>query len=293
MIKIVDVSSHNSATGYSIAGCDGVIVKATQGTTYTNPNHAAQVKRGRDNGLGIGHYHYSEGTDLHAQVDYFLKQAKPQPHDWLALDWENPEVSSAEKDDFLAYCRSRAAGRKILLYCNTDFWLHRESGAHRADGLWVAAYNGRPGNPGIKDSWWGHQYTDTPVDLTVAQFSTRAQLLAWAGATPTPTHLPVISLAHATKAFHTDPSAKQGHQTYGSEIKILEHALVKVGCMHTSKYTEDGSAGTETVKSYSDWQKKYSRAHKLNWGGSDVNGFPGMTSLRALGAQSGLFSVVK
>lgn len=292
MIKIVDVSSHNSATGYSIAGCDGVIVKATQGTTYFNPYHAQQVKRARDNGLPVGHYHYSEDTNLHAQVDYFLTKAQPAAHDWLALDWENPEVSSAEKDDFLAYCKSKAAGRKVILYCNVDYWLHRESGSHEADGLWIAAYNGKPGNPGIKDSWWGHQYTDTPIDTTVVQFSTRAQLAAWAGATPVTSH-PTVSLAHAVKAFHTDPGAKQGHQTYGVEIKLIEHALVKVGCMHTSKYTEDGSAGTETIKGYSDYQKLYSRTHKLDWTGADVNGIPGATSLKGLGLQSGLFGVTK
>lgn len=292
-VKVLDVASYQNTT-YPLTGIDGVIVKATEGTNYTNPKHAAQVAFGRNHGLVIGHYHYAKGTEIHAQVDYFLKQAQPRASDIVALDWEEPGVSDAEKDDFLGYLDSKTQSR-VILYCNRDYWLHHDDTSRCGDGLWIADPSAPMGHPRIQHSWVLHQYTDTPVDTSFGNWVNRAAFAAWANRAVTPTHptLPSVSLAHAKAAFGADPKAKQGHTTYPADVKLIEHALVKVGAMHQSKYTEDGSAGTLSVAGYADWQKIYSRKHNLHWTGSDVNGIPGETSLKALGAQSGLFTVVK
>lgn len=292
-VKVLDVASYQNTT-YPLTGVDGVVVKATEGTNYTNPKHAAQVAFGRQHGLVIGHYHYAQGSNIHGQVDYFLKQAKPQAGDWLALDWEDKGVSNAEKDDFLAYLDSKVTNR-VALYCNLEYWLHHDDTSRCGDGLWIADPSAPAGKPRITHPHILHQYTDTPVDTSLGVWPNRAAFAAWAGRTTTPTHptLPQVSLSHAQAAFNADPKAKQGHQTYAAGVRLIEHALVKVGVMHESKYAEDGSAGTLTVSGYSAWQKEYSRKHNLGWSGADVNGKPGMTSLRALGAQSDLFTVVK
>lgn len=293
MIHGVDVSNYQTAS-YAITGCDFVVVKATEGTSYVNPKHAEQVQRGRDHGLVVGHYHFAQGTNIHAQVDYFLAQAKPKAGDFLALDWENSAMSSAEKDDFLAYLDSKTACR-VLLYCNVDYWRNHDSSQHVADGLWIAEYGIAPGKPNITHSWLLHQYTSTPIDTSVANFATRASMAAWANPTvpAKPNALPPVSLAHAVAAFQRDPKATQGHTTHPGEVKLIEHALVKVGMMHSSKYTEDGSAETLSVTGYSDWQKHWSKIHNLGWKGAEVNGIPGMTSLKALGDTSKLFKAAK
>lgn len=287
----VDVSSHQSDQ-YPIVGCDFVFVKATEGTSFTNPLHAAQVKRGRDHGLVVGHYHFATGTNIHGQVEYFLKQAKPQPQDIVSLDWETAGMSNGEKDDFLSYLDSKVSNR-VVLYCSRDYWINHDDTSRCGDGLWIAQYNGHAGHPDIQHPWLIHQYTSTPLDTNYGNWTSRAAMAAWAGRAVKPSvpQLPIVSLSHALAAFRADPKAKQGHQTYGPGIKLIEHALVKVGMMHSSKYTEDGSAGTLSVSAYSNWQRYWSRKHNLGWKGADVNGLPGMTSLRALGDTSKLFKV--
>lgn len=290
-IKMVDVSGYQ-ATTYPLTGIDAVCVKATEGTTFKNSDGPAQLKFARDHSMMVGHYHFMQGTAIHAQMDFFLKVAAPKQGEFLAIDWENAGVSDAEKDDALSYLVSKAKGHKVVLYCNKDYWLNRERGSQRADGLWIANYNGHPGEPGIKDPWWGHQFTSSPIDTSLLKFNSRAEARTWAGVKPVSgTTPPSVSLPRTIAAFMADPKAAQGHQTYASGIKLVELALVHQGFMKESKYTKDGSAGTLTVSGYSGFQKWYSREHKLNWTGSDVNGIPGATSLKALGSLSKLFTV--
>lgn len=292
-VKILDVSAYQNTT-FPLTGIDGVIVKATEGTSYVNAKHDDQVSFGRAHGLVIGHYHYAHGSNIHGQVDYFLRHAHPKAEDIVALDWEESGVSNAEKDDFLAYLDSKVVNR-VILYCNLTYWLNHDDTSRCGDGLWIADPSAPAGKPRIKHPWLLHQYTDSPMDTSIGNWSNRAAMAAWAGkmGSSHATSLPTVSLAHVETAFRTDPKAKQGHQTYPGDVKLVEQALVKVGMMHQSKYALDGSAGTLAVEGYSNWQKHWSKLHKLGWKGADVNGIPGHTSLKALGDTSKLFKVGK
>ncbi|MEU4656775.1 glycoside hydrolase family 25 protein [Streptomyces sp. NPDC023723] len=176
----IDVSNYQSAT-YSLTGHDFVVVKATEGVSYVNPKHAAQVKRARDNGRVVGHYHYLNGnSSMAAQMNYFLAEAGARAGEFLAVDWEEAGVSGAEKDQALKYLIGKAGGRKVLLYCSQSYWTTRDTTSYAGDGLWVAQYNGRPGRPSIQADWLIHQYTSSPLDTNVAQFASRAAMAAWA-----------------------------------------------------------------------------------------------------------------
>ncbi|MFF7335463.1 GH25 family lysozyme [Streptomyces sp. NPDC008150] len=178
----IDVSGYQSET-YDLTGADFVFVKATEGTSYTNPRHAAQVTRARNNDRVVGHYHYLNGTSVTAQIDYFLKQAGAKAGDVFAVDWEETAVTGAAKDQALKYLQQKAPGHRVLLYCNRDFWLNRDTSSYRADGLWIAQYNGKPGAPDIEAPWVVHQYTSDPIDTNVAAFSSRSAMAAWAAGT--------------------------------------------------------------------------------------------------------------
>lgn len=180
MITGIDVSSYQSET-YDLTDKDFVFVKATQSTNYLNPRHAAQVARARSNNRVVGHYHYlTAGPSVNAQMDYFLDRAAPQRDEVLAVDWEEAGVSCASKDAAIRYLISKAGGRRVLLYCSQSYWRGRDTTSYAGDGLWVAQYNGKPGRPDIKADWLMHQYTSTPVDTSVAQFGSRAEMAAWA-----------------------------------------------------------------------------------------------------------------
>ncbi|MFI1767534.1 glycoside hydrolase family 25 protein [Streptomyces sp. NPDC020800] len=179
-IKGIDVSNYQSAT-YDLSGADFVFVKATQSTDYTNPKHADQVARARANSRVVGHYHYLTATpSMTAQMDFFLSHAAPKAGEVLAVDWEEAGVSCAEKDEAIKYLRGKAGGRRVLLYCSQSYWTGRDTTSYTGDGLWVAQYNGKPGQPSITAPWLLHQYTDSPVDTSVATFASRAEMAAWA-----------------------------------------------------------------------------------------------------------------
>lgn len=80
--RIVDISSNQHPSGTPIdwaevakAGVTTVIIKATQGTTYTNPWYARDVAGAQAAGLDVLAYHFAEFTDVAAEVAHFRSVA--------------------------------------------------------------------------------------------------------------------------------------------------------------------------------------------------------------------------
>lgn len=94
---------------------------------------------------------------------------------------------------------------------------------------------------------------------------------------------PVVSLSRLVDAAHRDPGAAQGATTHPADVKPVEAALAKLGHLSYS-YAGDGSFGSLTVAAYAAFQRS------LGYSGSDADGIPGATSLRALGDRTGLFT---
>lgn len=186
-VKGIDVASFQSNT-YSTSGLSFVMVKATEGTTYTNPKHADQVAHARSAGLVVGHYHFARPGSVSAQASYFLAHAAAKPGDILILDWEDAGFSAADKDAWLAYVSAKAPAYRNVLYCNKDFWLHRDTTSVCGDGLWIADPDSPAGHPAVQHAWTFHQYAVTGgTDQNVADFDSKTDLAAWAKkATPVP-----------------------------------------------------------------------------------------------------------
>jgi hypothetical protein len=190
MIHGIDVSAYQSET-YSATGLDFVIVKATEGLSYTNPRMAAQVKRARDAGLVVGFYHYPHmANEAVAEADYFLKKAPVQAGDIIVFDWEGYDTANkgvarsrqvAYRDAWLAYVKGRLPTHRVGMYCNTDYWLNVDNSGNCGDFLWIATGGKPAGLPDIKAKWVFHQYsTAGGIDHDVADFTDRAALRAWA-----------------------------------------------------------------------------------------------------------------
>lgn len=180
MIKGIDVASYQSEN-YSTSGMDFVFIKITEGKSYTNPKWVEQRKTGREAGLVTGFYHFVRPGSMKAQADYFLSKINLVAGDILALDWEDGGVSNGDKDEWIKYVQDKAPDHKVVLYCNVDFWLNRDTTSFAGDGLWIAHYNGKPGKPGVKHPWRFHQYTSSPIDTNLGDFESRAELRKWAG----------------------------------------------------------------------------------------------------------------
>ncbi|WP_063762300.1 GH25 family lysozyme [Streptomyces sp. NRRL F-5123] len=278
----VDVARYQP-TNYSTSGLDFVVVKATEGTGYTNPEHAGQVATARAHGLVVGHYHFARPGSVTAQADYFLAHAGAKAGDFLAFDWEDAGVSCADKDAWLRYVKAKAPGHRVILYCNRDFWLHHDTTSYAADGLWIADPSAPKGHPRVEHPWLFHQYSDAGnLDRNAGAFADRAALAAWAGAAGKPK--PRVDLSNLIAAATADSRGKQGHLTHAPDVRLVEAALKAEGLL-TAKYAGDGSFGTVTVAAYAAWQRH------LGYTGHDADGIPGKASLTALGARHG-FTVV-
>lgn len=185
-----DWASYQSAAPPT-AGLAFVFVKATEGTGYANPLHAAQVAHGRAAGLVVGHYHYPHmAADPAAEAGFFLASAKPQAGDVLVLDWEGYDAANkgvpmarkvAYKAAWLARVQSLQPAHQVGTYCNTDY-LGQDPGGEYGDFLWIATAGRPAGQPGIGHDWLFHQYsTAGGIDRDCCPL-TLAELRSWAHA---------------------------------------------------------------------------------------------------------------
>lgn len=184
MIYGVDVASWQ-AENFALV-VDGhpvsfAIIKATEGTEYVNPKFSAQRDFARRNGLLVGYYHFIRSGDIDKQADHFLSVAQPAPEESLWLDWENPSVTSQQKDQWIQRVREKAPQNRVGLYCNLDYRLNRDTSSYCGDALWIARHEVTPGQPGIDPGeWLIHQYSDVGIDHNVARFATKAEMAEWA-----------------------------------------------------------------------------------------------------------------
>jgi GH25 family lysozyme M1 (1,4-beta-N-acetylmuramidase) len=187
MINGIDVASYQPAV-YTTTGLDFVMIKATEGVTYTNPLMGRQAATARTAGLPVGFYHFLVGGNIKAQAAYFVDKAASAQGDMLVCDWENPPIrgiraaTCAEKDLFLKEVQRLRPGHKVGLYCNTDYWKHRDTTSFCADFLWIADPNHHAGHPAISHAWRFHQHAVTHgYDRNVGNFASRAALREWCG----------------------------------------------------------------------------------------------------------------
>ena len=193
----IDVSSYQSehypltVKGHTVSFS---IIKATEGTSYVNPRMRGQAAWARSHGHVVGFYHFLHPGSVREQAKFFVERCDSREGDILACDWESTSsghASGAEKDAFIKEVKRLRPDHRVILYCNVSDWKTRDTTSFAGDGLWIAQYNNRPARPSIQADWLIHQYTSTPVDTNVADFTSRDAMRTWArglikgGSTPT------------------------------------------------------------------------------------------------------------
>ncbi|BBB00566.1 putative hydrolase [Actinacidiphila reveromycinica] len=243
----IDVASYQTST-FSTSGLGFVMVKATEGTSYINPKHTAQVAHARAAGVTVGHYHFARPGSMSAQVAYFLQHAAAAPGDVLALDWEDTGVSGADKDAFIKALQKESPAHRVLLYCNVDFWLHRDTTSFCGDGLWIADPESDAGHPRVEHAWTLHQYSVSGgVDRNVANFASSDALTAWAAK----------GSSGAVPKYEPFPGASWFTVGRKSPVVAAMHArLVAVSCNHYQTSSNKDVIGSGDIASYQAWQRK-------------------------------------
>ena len=123
---------------------------------------AAHVAGARAAGVRPGGYHFARNVSVDSQVDHFVghlrRHALLDPGSLAPmLDMEAAELRGNGDGfvrAFIQRYRATTGQSKILVYANLDWFrntLHPNEWADQDVYLWIARYNGDPGNPG-----WGH-----------------------------------------------------------------------------------------------------------------------------------------
>src|SRR5262245_27021409 len=168
--KVLDLSHHNAIASWAdikAAGIAGVIHKATEGTTYTDPQYLRRAAPAMRAGLQWGAYHFAHAGNVQAQVDHFLSVVGVDSETLYALDWEDPPTGSRmqleQARQFLQLNAQRIGPDRCVIYsanCAKEDLGNQQNtffGAHR---LWLAQYSNTPTIQQSWPTWWLWQYSD-------------------------------------------------------------------------------------------------------------------------------------
>lgn len=186
----IDVASYQAGMNVGEVAGDFVLVKATEGIDYTNPEFNGHAKQTLSAGKKLGVYHFIRNdSDIKQQADYFLTVVKPYiGKAMLVLDFENTTGSTIQNQagvglakQWLDYVYQKTGVRAVLytgLSCeNALDW----SSVVKANyGLWIAQYNNY-------DAAIGYQPRDLYGSLknwktaVMFQYTSTGRLLGWNG----------------------------------------------------------------------------------------------------------------
>ena len=67
----IDISNWQSGINLAVVPCDFVVIKATEGTGYVNPDYERAYRQAKTAGKCLGIYHYASGGNIQAEAEYF------------------------------------------------------------------------------------------------------------------------------------------------------------------------------------------------------------------------------
>ena len=185
-----DVASYQAGMNVGEAAVDFVLVKATEGIDYTNPEFNGHAKQTWSAGKKLGVYHFIRNdSDIKKQANYFLTTVKPYiGKAMLVLDFENTTDSTIQNQagvglakQWLDYVYQQTGVRPVLytgISCENS--LDWSSVVNANYGLWIAQYN----NYNIVD---GYQPRDLYGNLkhwkaaVMFQYTSTGRLPGWNG----------------------------------------------------------------------------------------------------------------
>ncbi len=167
---VVDISHFQSNVDFAAVKADGllgVIHKATQGATYTDPEYASKRSAALDQGLLWGAYHFGTAQDVPTQVTHFLDVAAADSNTLLVLDWEENGIASQgtmsldQAIEFVERVKA-AVGQYPVLYGGSLIKNSVGSGNDILSQcpLWLAQYASNPSLPNGWSAYHMWQYTD-------------------------------------------------------------------------------------------------------------------------------------
>ncbi len=151
------------------AGVLGVIHKATEGTSYVDPNRATNCENALKAGLAVSTYFWIKPGDGRAQAEFYLQTTDPEPGERVVIDYEEDGCSLTTLRDAVQALLDYGDDLQITVYSghllkeqlgdecdeflrdNTDLWLAQYT-SDEDDISWPS---------GTYDQWTLWQYSET------------------------------------------------------------------------------------------------------------------------------------
>lgn len=175
----IDISSYQAGIDLTRVPCDFIIVKATQGSTYVNPDCVRAVEQALAAGKCAGVYHYIDGSGAQVEADRFYDAcARWAGRVMWCVDWESGSNTAWGNLGYLEqFCRRLAGrcGHRLMLYASSAVfpWQLCET---LGMGRWVAQYASMD-QTGYQDHPWG----EGAYDCLIRQYSATGRLPGWGG----------------------------------------------------------------------------------------------------------------
>lgn len=179
----IDISSYQAGIDLYAVPADFVIVKATQGCGYENPDFERQAQTALAAGKMLGIYHYAAtnygGGDPVQEAEFFLSKFHKYKGDAVpVLDWES--IQNANVDKMFSWCEpwcktvESATGVKPIIYVQQSYMPYFEGCGY---GLWIAQY-------ATNDDVWGYQahpWNEGAYECVIRQYTSCGFLDGWGG----------------------------------------------------------------------------------------------------------------
>ena len=154
MLKGIDISRYQDGIKIENLDIDFVIVKATEGVGYQDPNYVEYLDAALRNNKKIGLYHYARpdlGNTPEQEGNWFIEKAKNYiKRAILVLDWEVDTSNVNWANTFLKTVYEKTKVRPIIYMSaypsNTYNWTEVVKGNY---GLWIASYGANTGAPSV------------------------------------------------------------------------------------------------------------------------------------------------
>ena len=177
----IDISSYQSGIDLTVVPCDFVIIKATQGAGYVNPDCDRAYQQAKRAGKLRGTYHYVGGGNAVAEADYYINNIKGYLKDGLlAIDWEAEQNSAWGNEAYLEQLVRRVierTGVKPLIYSMASRYVQVAAVAKKLDcGLWIAEYADM--NP---TGYQAHPWREGAYACAIHQYTSTGRLNGWGG----------------------------------------------------------------------------------------------------------------
>lgn len=296
----IDISSWQKGINLNVVPYDFVIVKATGGTGYVNPDYNRAVQQAISAGKKVGVYHYArekgcKGSAV-AEADFFIKTVQEYiGKAILVLDWEEElSLGVAWAKEFLDRVYQKT-GIKAFLYTSAS--VTRQYNwtpvAQAGYPLWMAQYPNAKLQNGYRDKPWTdgkgygafktiaiHQYSGTGrlpgyngnLDMNKAYMDATAwdKYAGKAGeqkpdqkpAKPVANPIIKAGQAHARNfiAENLEADGIVGPETRKARVMVLQHAL---NLDYGLNITVDGIWGTKSENGFKNHGTRIAKTHYM------------------------------